>query len=712
MKLFTLILVFFPSIVFAQTTSERLESVMRVGWQIYDAKYVTTSKLYRCWLRRKTSTGKYEYSRHDATTWDGAIKKAVDALAPIQPPNPTPEPEPEPEPPPIPVPPSAESPTGYAPRLIWTADRQGVWKRMVAENHPYWLQIKGVADRTGTNNEPYSDLGMWAVLAYQFTGNAAYGQKALDKLRAYYPTNHGFTNFGREFWIDLVLLYEWTSPLHTQADRDGFVGMVNRWATDEVLYWSPADSDQGIGAAYFGVMLSMQITKAYNPRAQEFIDKIGGLDASSNWQARGTPRDALRSYIEHWRGGVSGELTEYGQGTLKLLFSGVEALRTIQPGAIPELGSLPLEAARTAALELVPGFMDGLHLGDTELPRNPHARHRTSLLGLLGGITGDAATNGLYDRLVTQYGPWTTTEAVPGWRAFYTFNPYAAKSSTLPLTWFSPGQGVLYWHDNWTDSGKALVIHTRPKQPYIHHEWQSFGDFQYWSSGWAITHPQGYGMAATVANAMNMTAVGGLSGMGEIREILSHSEGPFPYTVSRTGGKYDPNQTYAPPPVYLREHRRTVVLVPGATDVIVVRDAVDADDPKVLQTEAQIRNSYGTFEADQIMSSPSLVTSYFHAHTQPVVNGNSATWTAANGQTVRIDGTVAPVVEDLKVTWLNSWAFVDSEKRFRVRFGYPSGTYYHTIQIGPSQPVTSVPNGVKAGTATITFDGDGKPTVQ
>ena len=601
-------------------------------------------------------------------------------------PTPTPEPEPTPEPTPTPIP--------------------------VGD---YLEAVKAMADRTGGSNEAYGDNGGWALVAYRATGETVYGQKALDKLRAQYDKNHGFTDYGREQWIDLALIFEGTRPLHIQSDRDSFVSMVNRWADAELASWGPADSDQGTGGAFFGIALSMILTESYNPRSAEFLAKIGGLDASANWAELKTPIDALRSYVEHSKGGVWPEGTEYSLGTLKLLITGADALRRITGvDHTPEVWPFLKEAAQAYTLELVPGFEDALNWGDAQDTRTSHPRHRTALFGCLAAHSPLA--HSMFRQHVQQFGMWQTIEAAPGWRPFYTYDPNAPQESILPLTGFASGQGVLYWHDNWGLNGKALMLHSRPKMPYVHHEFHPFGDFQLWRGGeWALTHPMGYGQGATFAATHNNMSVGGLSGMGEIRENLYYSLGPHPYLVSLTGGKFDPSQTYATPPVFLREHRRTVVFLPGDTDIIVVRDYVDGVDPKSLQTEAQIRWSYNTLQADQIMAAPAFICFYLHAGGPPTHASSAVAWTTPKGQqiTCRAVSPTQAVVEDLSQTLGGTGTFSASELKHRARFDYhAAGTFYHVIQAGPALPVSSVIGGVKVGETMVTFDSEGRPVVR
>ena len=70
------------------------------------------------------------------------------------------------------------SPTGRTPKLFWTPQRQAVWNQMRLQNHPWWQQVKSNADLSATSGARYGDLGEWATMVYQVTGDPVYAAKA------------------------------------------------------------------------------------------------------------------------------------------------------------------------------------------------------------------------------------------------------------------------------------------------------------------------------------------------------------------------------------------------------------------------------------------------------------------------------------------------------------------------------------------------------
>ena len=58
-------------------------------------------------------------------------------------------------------------------RLGWSADQDATWKRMKAENHKYWQDLKTQADKYN-----YGDKGMRRGLVYLLTGDVNYANRA------------------------------------------------------------------------------------------------------------------------------------------------------------------------------------------------------------------------------------------------------------------------------------------------------------------------------------------------------------------------------------------------------------------------------------------------------------------------------------------------------------------------------------------------------
>ena len=153
------------------------------------------------------------------------------------------------------------SPTGRAPRFLWSADWQARYARAAAENHPWWRTIRTNADLRIANKPRYADYGQWNALVYQITGDLAHGQAGVAAvLPTVAPLN---TNHVREHYIEAVILYDWLLPAMTpeqKADYEARLHVLARYALgiDLPKYvggFNLADSDQTVGM-YLGLALT------------------------------------------------------------------------------------------------------------------------------------------------------------------------------------------------------------------------------------------------------------------------------------------------------------------------------------------------------------------------------------------------------------------------------------------------------------------------
>lgn len=677
---------------YAQSVSERLESVMRVGWQIYDGKYNTTNKLFRCWLRRKKADGKYEYSRHEAATWDAAVLKAVDALAPIQPPTPDPPP-PDPGPiPPIPVP----SPT--------PASMQAVLQKLKADNHPWWNMIV-----EKTINSPYGDQGQWGVLAYIGSGDASYARKGVEKIKPYWtlvPRNLG-GNFIREAFIDYALWRRWLDPVLTAEEKAAYNAMLIAWADysigrNEPLYSGGmplGDSDQLMGQ-YFGLAL-VDATLGTNylnatTEGQGYTNvKVGGLTPTNE----GTARDAIASYAANSAGGLWITGTEYGEGELSLpLTAMIELERIHGRDYFPEITALKPALRKYQEADLVPDMTSQLKIGDVEHGRGINWIHKLPLMGLLN--------SGMIPQIVSKFGHTGYLSAEPYHRIFYGWDPAAANPvDTNPVTYAS-GMGVLI-HNTPT----ALFTAHAPTRPNVHHEVGFHSDFRLWANGeWVIDHVLDYAGPATNGGAGNNSMLlAGLPSMYTRGPVAQGQGAGYSWLIGETKGEYMPPGSYLPPPSFVNSARRTTVYL-EAEKAVVVRDAVDlSGDPKTMP----LFDRYTALDQSLITSSP-LQTWILHMPVAPMQNGSVWTWSTEKGQPVTLHALTGgtPQVVDEKVLWADAWVVPVAERKWHLKLTSNDlqKTWLNVVAVG-NPAVTTVPGGVKVGTTTVTFGADGKPEV-
>jgi len=149
------------------------------------------------------------------------------------------------------------SPTGHAPKLLWTPQQQCIWNRMRDEHHPLFQIIIANA-----NGHRWVDLGRWEALAYQITGDQKYAQAAfanLDSALDHFTSDFDANNI-REYGTELVILWDWLLP--------GLTGTQS----NQMLAWMKMISEKTLKGQRFGD--SDQITGAYFQLAA--MDQVAG----------------------------------------------------------------------------------------------------------------------------------------------------------------------------------------------------------------------------------------------------------------------------------------------------------------------------------------------------------------------------------------------------------------------------------------------------
>ncbi len=600
-------------------------------------------------------------------------------------------------------PPSAPSPTGRNPRLVWTPQQQVVWNRMRAENHPWMQVLLNTADATGTSNQAYADLGQWATLAFQITGEKTYADKAWAQIEPYMvavldPEYRWDGNFVREFFVEYVVMYDWLYPALTPEQRQTYINGLNRhceWSLgiNVQLYdggFRTSDSDQTWGQ-YLGMALVDLATGPENPKAGTWLTQIsappggyvtpvGGLDATA--ADFSTVRNALRYRLEYSAaGGEWYESSEYNLGTPSFVLIGIQGIQTATGGNhFPEAAPLIRQLALEMLYLMTPDLAQAHQWGDEEHPRDLRLFYRVQLLGMLQGLTQNDPEVGPYlnqliDDLVAKYGATGYGSAEPWWRIFYFYNPFAAKAEwhgVLPKGHFAQAMGVLHFHDGWGVTDSHLIFHT-PQHTAEDHDPQFAADFQLYRHGeWVLTHPIGYGATADSGASVNGMEIAGFSSMNEMRGSVSQevgTQGEYAYLAGMTGGWYAAPDTWNPPPTFLHEWTRSMFYLPSAdkrSDTIVVFDRVNAENPKNLDL-----SGYYDRELGLILNAPDLKQWFIHSPVAPTITSTGLAWTTPGGQQVRVS-TLLPVnqkrtVNDEKVIW----AQVEDFEPFELK--------YHTV---------------------------------
>ena len=623
-----------------------------------------------------------------------------------------------------PTPEDSLSPTGRAPILIWTPQRQGIWNRMVSENHPLFQLVKSNCQAAKNGSPRYADRGQWCTLYFQMTGDVSAARRAWAQLSidiAMVPNANGV----RENFTESVILYDWLYPALTAAERVTAVTYLEKWA-ENALAINTAQYEGGTRASdsdavtgyYFGLIALDLVGEHTVPATRRWRNEVmqsptlpripvGGLDATgANYNSL---RNALSAFAVASAGGEWLEGDNYNMGTIVLLLMGVEAVRTATGvDHYPELTQFLIDAARTQTYHVTSDMTEAMQWGDEQNPREFVGRlyKRMTLLGNLAGVgqgTAEGAEAGaLVQDLFGKYGYSGYQSAEPWARIMLTYNPYAATSSWRHegTERFAPGRGLLMVRNNGVLFSTMMTMANNAD-----HTVYGFGSFQLHRNGeWAVTHPLGYGAAADHGEGQNAMLIAGMSSMLD-RRVLAQQSGPGWWSVTgRTAGAYYDPGYYNPPPVFLRNWTRSVVyLNRGGVDWIVTVDDVDATHPEQLTKFDRYR------AADQArMVGTPLAQWIVHMPVAPTADGpDRLRWRTPGGQPVilhRLETASSVQVLDEKVLWSAVNNFQNVEKKFQVRISTnASGRMIHAISVGTDSPpaVTAITDGVKLGNTEV-----------
>jgi hypothetical protein len=614
-----------------------------------------------------------------------------------------------------PLPPSA-SPTGREPRLLWTPARQGVWSRMVQDNHPRYQHIRSKCDRARAGSPVYGDRGLWCALVYQMTGDVGAARIAWGLAGPLITSPPPNANDVRENFLENAILFDWLYPALTPAEVTAAIAGLNAWGNYVLAIGTPqyvggirtSDSDATVGY-YFGLALTDLATRGM-PGHVDWLSQtqtggpgtlpVGGVIATGI--NRSTARNAIAEFtVARAAGGQWIESGSYDLGTIKLLALGAEAVRTAvapQPDPFPEVRDF-LRAAADFNTQIVTSDLNqALQWGDEEHPRDFQGRlfKRVTALGVVAGVIGGTVEGsramGLIDALSARYGEVGYGSAEPWARFYLTYDPYASRGG-----WDSrpehvaPGGGHVV-----ARVGGTLFSGMLPPRVDVDHELDYLGNFQLYRNGeWAITNPLGYGGSAVQGESSNGVLLAGLSSMRE-KGLTRVERGSNWWAITGTtsGPKYAAGY-YDPPPAFVESFTRTIVYIQRAgVDHIITVDRVRMSDPRTLPRYDRYRTSdrarmdaaLGLFE--WIVHSPVAATT---------VSANRWRWSTPGGQPVVVTSLgQAPTAHVLSEAQLAGFpgTFRPSEIKHQLRLvpAYSGGDLVvrNVISVGADSPTISV----------------------
>jgi len=535
----------------------------------------------------------------------------------------------------------AESPTGRRPRAIWTGKRQAIWNALSQSGNQEWANALRSAAVSGTSKGRYADLGQWATVAYQATGDRGLAEKAWRRIERKLGKRPPNRNFTREHLVEYAWMYDWLKPALNDEQRGQFIAMMNDWCR-LILNLLPgaswgtrlADSDETVGH-YFGLALWAAVSGEENPQALRFLRdaRVGGYDATG--ANRRTWRNAISEYVRNAKGGVWLESSKYNLGTLRLLLFGAEAIRTATGrDHFPEITVFAGDVATAQLHELTSDLKQFYQWGDEEDPRNLHVDRRCRLLAMLTGLVADEHLAGQALALFEALPP---DEVQP--RELTLYNPLrpAYDWRMQPTAYAAEGMGFVFARSGW-DADAAFFGAHMPSRIGLDHEVHYFGDFQLYRAGeWVVTHPLGY--RATDGQYVNGMLLGGWPSMWETRGLIHHgmTDDGIVFAVGSTAGSPYGDGYVAPPPSFLHEWTRSLVFVPsrrGKADILLVHDRTLLQNPKALPRFGRYHQRDRSRMEHEIPLG--LRQWIVHMPVEPMIEGRTIQWTTDMGQPVSV----------------------------------------------------------------------------
>lgn len=651
-------------------------------------------------------------------------------LVPPSPPDPDP-------------PPPSTSPTGRDPDYLWSAAQQGVWEQMEAQQHWYWLNVKANADKTGTPQERYDDKGEWCTFVYQTTGDTAYATKAKTKL--FGLLNLAQSSIGanncRENFTFYVILVNWLWPSMDSTEKANAITYLERWANYALAIGTGSIYQGGFRLddtdPLFGYYGGLALLHYFNvPENTNYLNWLNQANAGASTNRvvgdvtlpnNTTIRDAQEGYITSLLpGGVWMESSEYNPGTSLLAMMLHRGAKDIKDPAdpYPGLTSYFEDYPYAAWHGWTPDYLSHVQWGDEENPRSftsriwSHWRSMAAISGLAGqtnsaaGEFGLAAANEVYARY-----PSSLNNSNFHSRAWFFYNPYGTEG-TLPsgqTSHYASGMGMQFVKDD-----ESLFWAWGPNRTNADHEVKHGACFQLYRDGeWVIRHPIAYDTAQPPVQwsnrGVNGIVLAGLAGHMNTRGVTRQEEGADWWALTYdSSGSYYPPGYYDPPAEFCHQaERRIVYFKENGFDVIVVRDVVDAEDPRTLAKFDRYRTSSPN-DQGLINAQEAVKLCVFHFPTQPSIASQVATVTTPGGTTVKChtllpaSATLAAV--DESVLWSGVAGVSAGEKKWQLTVRETTEqqvtVFLHVLIAGNgTQPAISGASsgGVTVGTRAVTF---------
>ena len=440
-------------------------------------------------------------------------------------------------------------------------------KRFKTEAIPIFNESLVQAKLDGTPQVRYASWGRWSRNYYLMSGDVSFAGKSWFEFNRYITAHPIFTsNDLREMGLEFLILYDDIYPALTEEER----AIAKNWfikAADLVVTGGVriVDSDQCLGTYLFIVGMDKLFGTDYTKKT--YKNPYNSLVPLTIFDLQNAVLGFVSVLSE---GGVWCESSDYNNGTVYLLFQGLEALFDVLP---VEMANAMIKFRGEFAKAFIHSFTSDLkdtkEWGDEQNPHDPHWLAIESLMAYLSNYYPEIVQFESDLRTV-----WNKNYLKPFYaRYFYWINPWSEKADWK--TWagnyhVAKGQGQVFACTGWEANDRSIMgWFPSFSKGEVDHLYPWMGDFIIHDKGkWTMDRPRAYNGNVLLGNQLIPFGIGVSYEIG----LMTHSafkQGKYTYMTGLNAGSHsNVNETVTG--TILHENSRSIFDFPDRSVTVVI----------------------------------------------------------------------------------------------------------------------------------------------